>query len=105
MFPIIYYLVNLFTIFLHFPLLIIKQSGNKLEGGDNVIDYSPLWITMEKRNISQYYLVNNGIDYRTMQQLRNNQNITASTIEKLCRILSCTPNDILTFTDNDIHDK
>ena len=70
-----------------------------------MIDCSPLWITMEKRNISQYYLVNNGIDYRTMQQLRNNQNITASTIEKLCRILSCTPNDILTFTDDDIHDK
>ena len=65
-----------------------------------MIDYSPLWVTMEKRNISQYYLVNNGIDYRTMQQLRNNQNITASTIEKLCRILSCTPNDILTFTDD-----
>ena len=33
-----------------------------------MIDYSPLWVTMEKRNISQYYLVNNGIDYRTMQQ-------------------------------------
>ena len=70
-----------------------------------MIDYSPLWVTMEKRNISQYYLVNNGIDYRTMQQLRNNQNITASTIEKLCRILSCTPNHILTFTDDDTHDK
>ena len=70
-----------------------------------MIDYSPLWVTMEKRNISQYYLVNNGINYRTMQQLRNNQNITASTIEKLCRILSCTPNDILTFTDDDTHDK
>ncbi|MFA4032676.1 helix-turn-helix domain-containing protein [Blautia stercoris] len=40
-----------------------------------------------------------------MQQLRNNQNVTASTIEKLCRILSCAPNDILTFTDDDIHVK
>ena len=59
-----------------------------------MIDYSPLWKTMEKRNITQYYLVNNGIDYRTMHQLRNNKNITALTIEKLCRILNCTPNDI-----------
>ena len=40
-----------------------------------LIDYSPLWKTMEQRNISQYYLVNNGIDYRTMHQLRNNKNI------------------------------
>ena len=42
-----------------------------------------------------------GIDYRTMHQLRNNKNITAHTIEKLCRILDCTPNDILTFTNDD----
>lgn len=44
----------------------------------------------------------NGIDYRTMQQLRSNKNITAHTIEKLCRILDCTPNDILTFTNDDM---
>ena len=66
-----------------------------------MIDYSPLWKTMEKRNITQYYLVNNGIYYRTMHQLRNNKNITALTIEKLCRILDCTPNDILTFKNDD----
>ena len=66
-----------------------------------MIDYSPLWKTMEQRNISQYYLVNNGIDYHTMHQLRNNKNITAHTIEKLCRILDCTPNDILTFINDE----
>lgn len=70
-----------------------------------MIDYSPLWKTMEKRNITQYYLVNNGIDYRTMHQLRNNKNITALTIEKLCRILDCTPNDILTFKNDDTNKK
>lgn len=73
----------------------IRNQEFILKGGNNVIDYSPLWKTMEQRNISQYYLVNNGIDYRTMHQLRNNKNITAHTIEKLCRILDCTPNDIL----------
>jgi DNA-binding Xre family transcriptional regulator len=66
-------------------------------GSGHMIDYSPLWETMKKKNISQYYLVNNGIDYRTMDQLRKNKNITASTIEKLCNLLDCTPNDILTF--------
>lgn len=65
-----------------------------------MIDYSPLWKTMKQWNISQYYLVNNGIDYRTMHQL-GNKNITAHTIEKLYRILDCTPNDILTFTNDD----
>ncbi len=65
-----------------------------------MIDFSPLWETMKQRGISQYNLVNNGIDKRTLDQLRKNRNITALTIEKLCRILSCTPNDILTFTDD-----
>ena len=58
----------------------IRNQEFILKGGNNVIDYSPLWKTMEQRNISQYYLVNNGIDYRTMHQLINNKNITAHTI-------------------------
>lgn len=63
-----------------------------------MIDYSPLWDTMKKHNISQYDLINNGIDKRTLDQLRNNRNITALTIEKLCNLLECTPNEILCFT-------
>ena len=98
---IIYRIVNIFTILSLIPIFIIRNQEFILKGGNNVIDYSPLWKTMEQRNISQYYLVNNGIDYRTMHQLRNNKNITAHIIEKLCRILDCTPNDILTFTNDD----
>ncbi|MCD8188923.1 MAG: helix-turn-helix domain-containing protein [Clostridiales bacterium] len=52
---------------------------------------------MKKRGVSQYALLNSGIDYRTMQQLRENKNITARTIEKLCILLDCTPNDVLRF--------
>lgn len=62
-----------------------------------MIDYSPLWVTMKERGISQYDLINKGIDKRTMDQLRNNRNITALTMEKICIILDCTPNDILQF--------
>lgn len=98
---IIYRIVNIFTMLSLIPIFIIRNQEFILKGGNNVIDYSPLWKTMEQRNISQYYLVNNSIDYRTMHQLRNNKNITAHTIEKLCRILDCTPNDILTFTNDD----
>ncbi|SHK57486.1 helix-turn-helix domain-containing protein [Hespellia stercorisuis] len=62
-----------------------------------MIDYGPLWITMEKKGVSQYKLMKSGIDYRTMDQLRNNKNITAKTLEKLCTLLECTPNDVITF--------
>lgn len=64
-----------------------------------MLDYSPLWDTLKKQNKSQYELINNGIDKRTMDQLRHNRNVTALTLEKICRILNCTPNDVLTFKD------
>lgn len=62
-----------------------------------MIDYSPLWKTMKKRSISQYALINQGIDKHTLDQLRKNQNGTVLTIEKLCDILDCTPNDVFSF--------
>lgn len=64
-----------------------------------MIDYSPLWDTLKKQGKSQYVLINNGIDKRTMDQLRHNRNITVLTLEKICRILDCTPNDIIHFTN------
>lgn len=65
-----------------------------------MIDYTPLWQTLKEKNKSQYTLVNAGIDSRTMHQLRHNQNITLHTLEKLCRILDCTPNEIVTFRND-----
>lgn len=62
-----------------------------------MIDYSPLWKTMKKRSISQYALINQGIDKHTLDQLRKNQIVTVLTIEKLCDILDCTPNDVFSF--------
>lgn len=64
-----------------------------------MIDYGPLWQTMREKGISQYQLLNLGIEKSLLERLRKNQNITALTIERLCNILECTPNDILTFTN------
>lgn len=41
-----------------------------------MIDYSPLWETMKKKNISQYQLLKQGIDNKTLNRLKNNKNIT-----------------------------
>ena len=64
-----------------------------------MIDYSPLWETLKKQKKSHNILIDNGIDKRTMDQLRHNRNITALTLEKICRILHCTPNDVISFKD------
>jgi len=64
-----------------------------------VIDYSPLWKTMAEKGISQYHLLKNGIDNKTLDSLKKNKNITLLTLEKLCRILDCTPNDVVRFIE------
>ena len=77
-----------FTIWIYF----IKKERLIL-----LIDYSPLWTTMEQKNISQYKLLKSGIDNRTLDSLKKGKNITMFTLNKLCNILDCTPNDIVTF--------
>ena len=62
-----------------------------------IICYDPLWQTMAKRKITQYYLLKNGIDNKTLDSLKKNKNITLLTVEKLCNIIECTPNDIVEF--------
>lgn len=70
-----------------------------LEGGESVISYEPLWETMKQSGVSQYRLLQSGIDNRTLNALKNNRNITMITLERLCRILNCTPNDIVKFDE------
>ena len=64
-----------------------------------MIDYSPLWKTMEEKGISQYKMIELGIDRRVLDALRKNKNITLLTVEKLCKVLDCEPNDIVKFID------
>ena len=52
---------------------------------------------MKDKNISQYQLLKLGIDNKTLDGLKKGKNITLLTLEKLCNILDCTPNDILRF--------
>ena len=65
-----------------------------------MVDYSPLWETMRKQNITTYTLINKyDINPRTINNLKHNKGITVDTLEKLCKILNCTANDILLFHD------
>lgn len=64
-----------------------------------IFDYRPLWDTMRKNGVSQYQLLKGGIDNKTLDSLKKNKNITMVTLEKLCRIIGCTPNDVIRFSD------
>ncbi len=52
---------------------------------------------MKEKGITQYILLREGIDNKTLDGLKKEKNITLLTVEKLCKIMDCTPNDIVEF--------
>jgi len=68
-----------------------------------IISYAPLWKTLKEKQVTQYQLINNhDIDRRLLSALRANRNITILSIEKLCKALQCTPNDIVEILDESV---
>lgn len=66
-----------------------------------IIDFSPLWTTMDKKGVTQYKILKDKvIDNKTLDGLKHNRNITLLTLEKLCRVLDCTPNDVVRFLED-----
>lgn len=67
-----------------------------------MVSYKPLWQTMEKKGITTYTLIKSyKINPRTINNLKHNKGITVDTLEKLCAILQCTPNDVIEFESHD----
>ncbi len=66
-----------------------------------MISYKPLWETMKSKKITTYTLINKyNINPRTINNLKHNKSITLYTMEQLCKILNCTPNDIVEFKED-----
>ena len=60
-----------------------------------MIDYSPLWETLKRKGITQYQLIHEyDFFFFSLDALRKNKSITVNTMQTLCLILDCTPNDI-----------
>lgn len=67
-----------------------------------MVSYEPLWEYMKKKNITTYTLIQKyGFNSRTINNLKHNKGITLYTLEKLCKALECTPNDIVAFVEFD----
>ena len=63
-----------------------------------MISYDPLWRTMKERGVSTYALINDyNINPRTINNLKHNKSVTAYTLEKLCKILDCKVEDVITI--------
>ena len=76
-----------------------------------MIIYDNFWKTLKDRNISQYkLLVHYGVSNSQISRIKKGEHITTATLEKLCQILQCRVEDIITFvpdtvsTNNQISD-
>lgn len=92
----LYNIVIMSTIFI-FSNLTYNLACSVNEAVVIIFTYRPLWETMREHEITQYYLLKKGIDNKTLDSLKKNRNITIATLEKLCKIIGCTPNDIVEF--------
>ncbi len=76
-----------------------------------MINYSPFWITLKEKHISQYQLINYwNISSNTLRRMKRNEPISTTTLNELCLILSCPVDNILSFEPtpeelNDINEK
>ena len=82
---------------LNLLLFVYNVFSKDRKAVETVLDYSPLWETMQRKNISQYSLLKAGIDNKTLDSLKKGNNITLLTLEKICNILDCTPNEVVRF--------
>lgn len=65
------------------------------------ISFRPMRDYMEKQHISYYRLGNEGIDAQTLQRIRHDLPITTTTLNALCRIMSCQPGDLIEYVDDE----
>lgn len=63
-----------------------------------MITFEKLWVTMRKKNISQYSLIKDyGISSGQLDRLRKNGSVSTFTLNRLCHILDCNLDDIAEY--------
>ena len=78
-----------------------KSTANQKVWWVSVISYEPLWRTMKDRGVTTYTLIYKmGFSAYTLTNLKRNKSITMNTLEKLCKALQCTPNDVIEFIED-----
>lgn len=66
-----------------------------------MIVFDKLWETMEKKGVSTYLLrEKGGIDSKTIRRLRANENMETKTLDKLCKVLQCSLEDIAEYRED-----
>ncbi|MBR4194410.1 MAG: helix-turn-helix transcriptional regulator [Oscillospiraceae bacterium] len=64
-----------------------------------MIRYTPLWETLKRKKLSTYTLIkDHGFSKGTLDALKHDRNITMATLNDICKLLDCTPDDVIAYT-------
>ena len=63
-----------------------------------MITYEKLFILLKEKGLNKNWLRNNGLNPKTVDYLIHNKEIKTGTINKLCNLLDCKPENIMTYT-------
>ena len=64
-----------------------------------MITYNRLFEYIKKTGISQYRLIQLGFSRSTLSRMKHNQAVSTDTLDKLCNLLGCQLEDIITYTN------
>ena len=66
-----------------------------------MIVFDRLWTTMKEKGVSQYKLIKEyKISTGQLDRLRKNENVNTYTLDQLCRILTCSLDDIAEYRES-----
>lgn len=64
------------------------------------LNYKPLWIQLIKKDLMKVDVIKMaGLTTNVMAQMGKNKPITFKNLERICKALDCTPNDVISFDD------
>lgn len=68
------------------------------------IHYQKLWKTLDQKGMTKYTLTHYfELSPRLITKLQRNEPINTTTIDKLCSILQCNVEDIITYEENELN--
>ena len=68
-----------------------------------MILYDPFYKTIKEKGISTDKLINQyGISRSLLDRLKHNKPLSTSTLNELCKILSCKIEDIVVYVDDEV---
>lgn len=68
-----------------------------------MISYAPFWRTLHRSQETTYTLIkNHHISSSTIDKLRKNRPLNTTTVNDLCRILSCRVEDVMEYIPSDL---